>query len=112
MIEVLKTTEPKARKRHKCDFCHGVIPKGAHYHNSTNLYDGDVWTWKNHKHCQKLIKALGMEEYEGAISFEIFEESIQTSYYENLPEGEVKLHYSETEKMTLAVCKRLGIELN
>jgi len=56
-METLSETRPKARKRHGCNVCLGVIAKGDTYVRQSNVDGGDLWTWKAHGLCNA---AFGM----------------------------------------------------
>lgn len=61
-MQTLSSKTPVARKDHRCDYCNGKIEKGEKYENSTHVYDGEVYTWKNHLDCHKLAVELNMFE--------------------------------------------------
>ena len=63
MLEILKETNPVAKKDHVCQFCGGVIKEGERYNRATISYDGDVYDWKSHLHCLELTAALDMNQY-------------------------------------------------
>lgn len=51
MSEVLSYSNPVARKTHKCEYCWGDINPGERYFRGNFVYDGHVYTWKNHLRC-------------------------------------------------------------
>jgi len=61
-MESLKTSKPKARKKHTCNFCHETINSGEVYDNQTNIYDGELYTWKSHLKCSEISQKLKMYE--------------------------------------------------
>ena len=63
MLEILKETNPVAKKDHVCQFCGGVIKEGERYNRTTISYDGDVYDWKSHLHCLELTATLDMNQY-------------------------------------------------
>ena len=46
---VFKEVTRRARKRHRCGECLGLIEPGAAYHESRGLWDGQ---WSSHKTCK------------------------------------------------------------
>lgn len=70
----------KARKDHICDWCGMVIPKGDKYSYAVYKYD-DIYSWKSHLKCMKLVKQLKMEGDEG-ITESIFQEYITEEFKE------------------------------
>lgn len=83
-METLSFKLVKARKSHICNFCRGPIEKGEEYENSTNISEGSLYPWKNHKHCSELVTKLDMYEpmYDEGVSQERFGEVIYDRYYE------------------------------
>ena len=63
MLEILKETNPVAKKDHVCQFCGGVIKEGERYNRTTISYDGDVYDWKSHLHCLELTANLDMKRF-------------------------------------------------
>lgn len=61
-MDTLSQSRPKARKDHTCNYCNGKIKAGEIYENSTHVYDGEIYTWKNHLDCHKLAVELDMFE--------------------------------------------------
>jgi hypothetical protein len=75
--------EVKANKEHRCNFCCEKIKQGETYCTSTHKQDGDVYTWKTHKHCSEIADRLKM--YEGCdegLTDEGFQESIHSEYFD------------------------------
>ena len=63
-MEIIKESQPKARKSHTCDFCNQKIIINEVYHRQTIVNDGDIYEWVNHKHCLELAIKLKMyDEY-------------------------------------------------
>ena len=55
MIETISTSDIKsARAAHTCDWCNGPIEVGASYRRYRNVYDGEIYTWKEHPDCRAL----------------------------------------------------------
>ena len=86
-MEVLRTSNPVARKDHHCDFCWDTILKGEKYRFQTNVFDGDIYTWKNHLRCGEIASELNMYDYcDEGLSGEIFRETITEFYYQHRSE--------------------------
>lgn len=79
MIEVLRTCTVRARRPHVCDYCGHVIRIGERYVRSCNKFDGQLYTWHSHPHCDRLASAIwdyvcpdeGMDTY-------TFRDAVQT----------------------------------
>ena len=48
----------KSRKEHTCSWCGDIIPKGSSYHDALCKEDGEVYHWKQHTECYKVINEL------------------------------------------------------
>ena len=48
----------KSRKEHTCSWCGDIIPKGSSYHDDLCKEDGEVYHWKQHTECYKVINEL------------------------------------------------------
>lgn len=57
MLEFWTIKEPIARKNHVCSLCNGVIQTGEQYVRFSGRYDGQMFDYKHHIVCDKLIKA-------------------------------------------------------
>ena len=89
MVEVVSyPKEVKARKHHVCDFCGQRIMKDEKYLNGTYSFEGDIYSWKTHKHCSKIADRMDMYktvEYSGnGLSGEDFQEIISNKHFELL----------------------------
>lgn len=51
---VWQSARPKARKRHRCIECTGVIEPGEHYERFTGLWDGEWSTYCTCTECDEL----------------------------------------------------------
>ena len=60
MVEVIDQKIVKARKEHKCSWCHGTIKVGEEYESATCKSGGELYQWKNHRHCKELADGLDM----------------------------------------------------
>lgn len=58
-------TTPRARKRHKCCECRGVIEAGEAYHKFSGIWDGEADTFKTCCDCEalrsKVIREYGID---------------------------------------------------
>ncbi|HET8886602.1 MAG TPA: hypothetical protein VFM70_09660 [Salinimicrobium sp.] len=59
-MDILNQKKPKAKKDHTCNWCCGTIKKGEHYDFATCVYDGEIYTWKNHFKCMEIATELKM----------------------------------------------------
>ncbi len=51
-MQMLRVSNPKARKAHKCMMCYRIIDIGEVYERQTNLgEDLNLYTWKNCQNC-------------------------------------------------------------
>lgn len=81
-MQTLRTETPKARKRHQCDYCGGMIEKGEVYDSQTNVYDY-LYTWKSHKECSEIANKLKMhDECDEGVTGDDFSEIINEVYGE------------------------------
>lgn len=55
MLEFCTSTEPRARKEHKCDLCRRVILAGTKYVRCSGKLDGYFFDTKLHTECQEII---------------------------------------------------------
>ena len=51
---IISSTRPKARKKHRCEFCMGLIQPGEHYHRKTDVTDGRMYTLKVCEPCEDI----------------------------------------------------------
>lgn len=82
-METISTTEVKARKEHKCDYCGLPITVGEIYQRSFIKDCGDVWVWKNHFHCFKISLKLNMFDDcvgDECVTQDSFRDDIQCEY--------------------------------
>ncbi len=68
MTDFHSQSEHVARKDHQCDFCSTTIKKGERYSNSTGVFEGDFFTWKEHLDCRAAL--LEYMKLTGTYSFE------------------------------------------
>lgn len=103
MISIRKKT-PKARKNHLCNFCELVISKGTVYDNQTNIFDGQIYTWKTHLECTKLADELKMYDYvDEGLSGEDFQEYIKEEFCRLESEKLIDLPASNFEEILIVV---------
>lgn len=69
-----------ANKEHRCNFCCEKIRKDEKYITSTHKYDGQVYDWKTHIHCNNIADRLRMydhcQEYDCGVTEEYFQTEI------------------------------------
>ena len=84
MVEVIDQKIVKARKEHKCSWCHGTIKIGEEYESATCKSDGELYQWENHRHCKELADGLDMwmHGWDG-LNDDEFAECIQDYLQEN-----------------------------
>lgn len=58
MYENLGMVVRKARKPHKCDWCGQVIEKGEQYEYQKFVCDGQMYDWKAHLACSRVVSAI------------------------------------------------------
>lgn len=76
-MEVLKSQIQKAKKVHRCDYCHLHIQEGELYEYSAIKNGSDFYTWKAHIDCQRLAIKLHMfEESDEGVTSDIFDSCI------------------------------------
>ena len=59
-MRTIKASKPKARKEHVCNYCYNKIKIGEIYNYFVNVYDGDLYDWKNHISCGLIASQLRM----------------------------------------------------
>lgn len=50
----------RAKKKHRCDYCGGIIHEKELYKNTAHVYDGQAYSHKSHKYCDELTHQLNM----------------------------------------------------
>lgn len=98
-METISSTEPKAQKIYKCDWCGLDIRKGEK-HQSTVIKHETIYNWRNHIRCSEIACKLDMFDYcEDGLSKEAFQETISDEYasikaidFEDLPSFGVQLN--------------------
>lgn len=58
MVQEISSEWRKARKAHPCDYCGEKIMPGEKYLRSAFMYDGEVYTWKEHKRCHFIAQEI------------------------------------------------------
>ena len=51
------------RKRHRCEYCFGPIPKGERHIHHGGMYDGEWQNWRMHEECHEDYDAYGESEF-------------------------------------------------
>ena len=96
MVETITQLTPKAKKQHKCNFCHGIIERGEIYTHQTNKLDGELYTWKSHLSCDRITVELKMDEYaDEGVTDEWFMETIKEEYRDIMIKTKQKLYESK-----------------
>jgi len=98
-MDTISSTEPKARKNHKCDWCGLTIKKGEKYQLQI-LKTETIYNWRNHIRCADIAHKLDMFDYcDDGLSGDSFQETISDEYisiknidFEDLPSFEVQLN--------------------
>lgn len=54
----LSSKNVKARTTHKCSTCYRTINKGETYLKTAHNDNGDIYTWKECKHCEVYVESL------------------------------------------------------
>ena len=104
----LSLKHPTARCNHKCNFCGGKIPKDTKYIYEKVEDGGEIWTWKSHFKCDRLLKRIGNTYIqEDGVDQALFEEIVQDHYY-------VDKEYDGTdiEVMVNFLCRENEIKLD
>ena len=60
-MSVLREATPTARKQHRCELCSKPIERGERHHNQVNIYDGAVYNYRQHVHCNKIFASAFAE---------------------------------------------------
>lgn len=63
MIQVLRTTYPRAKKEHLCMYCGCKIEVGEVYMRQTNIFDNEIYDWVCHKDCDTVAQELDMFDF-------------------------------------------------
>ena len=58
MPTTLRESTPTARKTHRCSLCLGTIQPGEKYQLFVNVYDGELYRWKECFPCKPVGKLL------------------------------------------------------
>ena len=58
MTTVMHESNPRARKRHRCDLCNRDIDAGETYNRQRSIYDGEPYVFKACGHCMALVHVL------------------------------------------------------
>jgi hypothetical protein len=99
-MEILKDENRTARKKHNCDLCGGVIEISEEYRVQTNKYDGDIYNFKTHLHCEYLASHYDMysECHEG-LNADIFSDIMQGLFADEFKISEItKLLYDKVKR--------------
>lgn len=78
--------EVKAQRTHVCDFCCSKIQQGELYVYSSHLGEDGPFSWKRHKHCEKLAIELKMYDDPEGVGADDFMEHVCEYYYDTFRE--------------------------
>jgi len=85
-MHVIRSEIVKGRHQYQCTLCGGTIDKGETHHVFT-VRDGGIHTSRCHQECNNLANKLEMEDEEGIVYADAFDECISEEYKRlNLPE--------------------------
>lgn len=83
-MDILKTTEHKARKPHVCNYCGFLIEPGEYYQRDFIINSGEAYEWKSHPDCYTLTGELNMMDHaDEGITSDLFYECVN-DYYDNI----------------------------
>ena len=111
-MDMISNVNRKARKEHKCDFCLQKIEKRDVYNAQTNVYEGEIYTWKSHLRCGKIASELRMYDdsgYEG-LGSDDFIEYINNAYYDLI--GNLNVPKTDFKERLDFICKKFLDESN
>jgi hypothetical protein len=84
---MLETISPvknrKARKQYRCDWCNQIIYKGDIHQHSVLKFDDQIYSWRSHISCSKLIDVIDMfKEYDNGegITDDDFQTTIEEEF--------------------------------
>lgn len=76
-MDIIKTTEHKARKPHICNYCGFPIQPGEHYQRDFIHNSGETYEWKSHTDCYTLTGELNMMDHaDEGITSDLFYECV------------------------------------
>ena len=79
---IQEPTARKSRKDYHCDYCYELINKGTKYIHSVYSFDGDIYQFRTHIHCDKICDILNMHDtLDDGVSQSLFQECIIEEYY-------------------------------
>lgn len=95
-MTIISQYKPKARKVHFCNWCAQKIQPGELYDKAANVYDGKIYTWKNHFACMKIATRLNMwDDVDDGVTENDFQESIQNEYCNLMSKHQNELYESD-----------------
>jgi hypothetical protein len=102
------TTQQKAKKEHKCNYCDGIIPIGSSYRRQALKYDY-FYIWKSHLNCEAIAYELRMFDHcDEGVTNEDFYENIKEEFHKL--QGEEDLGVSKFSEILDYVCEKHGIK--
>ena len=80
-MDVIKTSQHKARKPHVCEYCGFSIQPGELYQRDFINNSGEVYEWKSHADCYELTGDLKMMDHaDEGITADLFYECVNDYY--------------------------------
>lgn len=58
MYRTLEISHPKARKRHRCQWCGEFILVGEEHQKTVGIFEGDFQSWRAHHECIHMMDCL------------------------------------------------------
>jgi len=81
-VEMLRSTDPTARKEHRCAECGRTIGVGEQYRNEVYVFDGEMSTHKTCRHCLLIARPWLLHNCDGFIYGAVYED-----IFEHFPDG-------------------------
>jgi hypothetical protein len=109
--EVYHESKPKAKKRHICDDCYGIIQVGERYRRSFGIQHRDTWAHKRCADCQHMIHEVERRFLKGCGGSWCVYDGALADQWDSLaadPEPEIAAGVREVVAMQNAVCKSRG----
>jgi hypothetical protein len=69
MSDFGRSSHPKARKDHRCEWCGQSIPRGEVHYLFVGVWEGEWQNWRMHEECSKYAN-LNNEFIDGFTPFE------------------------------------------
>lgn len=90
MPDLINSSNRKARKEHQCGYCLSKINKGEIYRDDTLTYEGEIYQWKSHLDCWKVLNYIPYDkEVDCGITQEVFTDALDQWMYDNNIDDEI-----------------------